>query len=176
MQNMTGDDNFTVHYWDWRDPNERNSLFTRVRLGEHRMDTAEVEGPLFDGWQTVCWYNGSGNVTHPEPEHRICDPNVTTGPVQRCPNERTCEPNYEGWPSYEDVQNAVDKQDYDLPNYNKYSPAEGSREGFRGFMEGFQVIDECDRSTILGRDLCTNVNIEGVGIKGLQRLLHNTVS
>ena len=168
MQVYLRDENFTVHYWDWRDPNQRRSLFRSDRLGEHHMTTAAVSGNLVanDGWTTVCWY-ASGNA--PTPEQNICNPGTPTGPLQRCPNNITCAANYEGWPSYNDVEIAVGKQDYDRPNYNTYSP-----EGFRGFMEGFQVVPRCDNST-RGQDLCTNEAIAD-GKEGLQRLLHNTVS
>ena len=69
MQIFLQDENFTLHYWDWRDSNQRRSLFQSNRLGEHNMVTSAVTGQLFDndGWQTVCWYdalNRIGFVTH----------------------------------------------------------------------------------------------------------------
>jgi len=170
MQIFLQDENFTIHYWDWRDPNQRRSLFQSNRLGEHNMVTSAVTGELFanDVWQTVCWYNGSGNIARPD--HRICDPRVSTGDLQRCPDKAICAANYEGWPSDDDVQTALAEQMYDSQQYNKVSP-----EGFRTLVEGFQVVDRCDSDSVRGRDLCTNVDIDGRQ-KGLQRLLHNTVS
>ena len=168
---MTGDENFTVHYWDWRNPDQRESLFTSDRLGAHAHNNNRIaEEHMFSRWQTVCWYGGSTNAENTEPSG-ICNPNVFTGPLQRCPDARTCAADYEGWPSFADVQTAVGMQDYDHANYNKYSPR-----GFRGFMEGFQVLDRgCDTNTARGRDLCEVESVEGVD-KGIQRLLHNTVS
>ena len=170
MQILLRDDNFTVHYWDWRNENERRSLFRRDRLGEHDSSSSAVTGQLFNGWQTVCWYNGRGNISRPDDMQRICDPRVPTGPLQRCPNKTQCAADYEGWPSSQDVQSAVGKIDYDISPYNKVS-----KEGFRPYMEGFQVVDQCDNESDRGRDLCTTITINGV-LKGIQRLLHNTVS
>jgi len=166
MQIFLQDENFSLHYWDWRNPKQRRSLFQSNRLGEHNMFTSAVTGQLFDndGWQTVCWYNGSGGVSRPEP-HRICDPRDNTGPLQRCPNKTTCEANYTGWPSSDDVKAAVNEQDYDISGYNKFSHG-----GFRNLLEGFKVVSSCGNS-IRGRDLC----LEEDGMR-LERLLHNTVS
>ena len=169
MQILLRDDTFTLHYWDWRDLNERTSLFESNRLGAHDSSSSAVTGQLFNGWQTVCWYNGSGNIPRPDNMQRICDPRVPTGPLQRCPNKATCAANYDGWPSSTDVQTAVDMRSYDESPYNKVPTG-----GFRGYMEGFKVINRCDNS-IRGRDLCTDETINGMP-KGLQRLLHNTVS
>ena len=162
LQILLRDDNFTIHYWDWRDQNERTSLFRNDRLGAHDTQTISgVTGDLVNGWQTVCWYNGSGNISRPDDRQRICDPRVRTGPLQRCPNKTTCAAGYDGWPSSTDVQTAVGRGNYDEPQYNKRPTG-----GFRGYMEGFEVVNQCG-SSIRGRDLCTD---------GIQRLLHNTVS
>ena len=169
MQYLLRDDNFTVHYWDWRNENERRSLFRHDRLGAHDSSSSAVTGQLFSGWQTVCWYDGSRNVPRPNDMQRICDPRVSTGSLQRCPNKTTCAADYDGWPSSTDVQTAVGMRSYDESRYNKEPTG-----GFRGYMEGFKVINRCDNSIRAG-DLCTDVTINGMP-KGLQRLLHNTVS
>ena len=163
MQYLLRDDNFTVHYWDWRNENERRSLFRHDRLGAHDSNSSAVTGQLFNGWQTVCWYDGSRNVPRPDDMQRICDIRVSTGPLQRCPNKTTCAADYVGWPSVDDVQTAVGSsmREYDISPYNKKPNG-----GFRGYMEGFEVVDRCD-SSIRGQDLCMD---------GIQRLLHNTVS
>ena len=167
MQYHLNDDNFTVHYWDWRDPNERRSLFRRDRLGEHDSRTSAVTGRLFEDWPTRCWYNGSGDVL--PPVENICDPRNDTGPIQRCPDKERCAANYTGWPTYQDVQDAVGMGQYDMPDYNAFST------GFRNYMEGFLVVDQCDSETDRGRDLCNTKTIDGT-TENVQRLLHNTVS
>ena len=162
MQVFLNDDSFTIHYWDWRYQNQRTSLFQQNRLGGHDTQTISGVTGQVGRWQTVCWYDGSGNIPRPDNMQRICDPGVPTGLLQRCPNKTTCEADYDGWPLPDDVQAAVRKSTYDEPQYNKAPTG-----GFRGYMEGFEVVNRCDSSTIRGQDLC---------IGGIQRLLHNTVS
>ena len=170
MQILLRDDNFTIHYWDWRYPNERTSLFRTDRLGAHDTQTiSRVTGDLVNGWRTICWYNGSGDVSRPRANQNICDPRNDTGPLQRCPNKTHCAANYAGWPSSQDVQDAVGMGQYDMPDYNAFSI------GFRNYMEGFLVVDQCDNETDRGRDLCNTKIINGMEEK-VQRLLHNTVS
>ena len=170
MQHFLNDDTFTVHYWDWRDPDQRASLFESNRLGAHYLQTSAVTGDLVNGWQTICWYDGSGGVSRPSANQNICDPKNDTGPLQRCPDKERCAANYTGWPTYQDVQDAVYMTQYDIPDYNAFSTT-----GFRNYMEGFLVVDQCDNKTDRGRDLCNNKTIDGI-TKMVQRLLHNTVS
>ena len=169
MQHFLNDDNFTVHYWDWRDPDQRTSLFESNRLGAHHPQNSTVTGDLVNGWRTICWYNGSGGVSRPSANQNICDPRNDTGPIQRCPDKERCAANYTGWPTYQDVQDAVNMTQYDMPDYNAFST------GFRNYMEGFLVVGQCDNETDRGRDLCNNKIIDGTKEK-VQRLLHNTVS
>ena len=159
MQHFLNDDNFMVHYWNWTDQNQRTSPFQENRLGGQDTQTISGVTGQVGRWQTVCWYDGSGNIPRPDNMQRICDPGVPTGLLQRCPNKTKCEADYEGWPSSQDVQDAVGMNSYDEPPYNKTPTG-----GFRGYMEGF--ANGCD-SGIRGQDLCDG---------GIQRLLHNTVS
>ena len=48
-----------------------------------------------------------------------------------------------GWPSVDDVQTAVGSSmgECDISPYNKKPNG-----GFRGYMEGFEVVDRCDSS------------------------------
>ena len=167
MQHFLNNDTFTVHYWDWRKEDERTSLFESNRLGAHNSVTPQVTGDLLlNGWETICWYSRNGNMNRPE--QNICNPGTPTGSLQRCPVKTACAANYSGWPSYDDVRTAVSMGEYDWSPYNRYS------QGFRNYMEGFHIVDQCDVQT-RGQDLCMSVTINGTD-KGLQRLLHNTVS
>ena len=147
MQHHLQDDTFTVHYWDWRYPNERRSLFRRDRLGEHDSQTSAVTGDLVNGWQTICWYDGSGGVSRPSANQNICNPRNYTGLLQCCPDKTHCADSYSGWPSSQDVQTAVSMGQYDMSDYNAFST------GFRNYMEGFMVVGQCDDQTDRGRDL-----------------------
>lgn len=165
MQDLLQDENFTVHYWDWRYPDQRTSLFKRGQLGARYNDTnSTVVGDLFNGWETVCWSKNRDGV--PTPSNSICDPTKMTGPLQRCPDKDKCDPDYAGWPNDTDVSVALEKSQYDNKNYDPTAT-----ESFRNYMEGFKVVDNCNVSDERVRDLC---NVK----KGcsLQRLLHNTVS
>ena len=126
---------FRLYYWDWRremQTNE-NSPFKSNRLGETRNvdNFPRVQGDLIsDGWDIRCWKLDPG---------LICNPNDITGQLQRCPFTGTnpCDVNNPDWPTLADVKKAVQMSSYDDSNYDKYS-----RNGFRNFMESFNVLSD----------------------------------
>ena len=85
MLESMGDQNyytFRTHYWDWRREIQmaNDDIFVRNRVGESRniSNQPQVRGDLFDGgWDTICWYDGSGNVSMPK--GTTCDPRIKTG-------------------------------------------------------------------------------------------------
>ena len=121
---------FRVNYWDWRYSN-RAEVFTADRLGANTIGN-RLSGHIVDaGWDTICWYNGSGNVT--APKGTICDPRINTGPVQRCPiidGVNPCEIP-DNWPTAEDVEDALSVPLYDTEPFNREVT-----ESFRNLMEG----------------------------------------
>ena len=168
---------FRTHYWDWRKETQEaisddTEIFVPNRLGERRNNInsqPQVHGDLFEGgWDTICWYNGSGNVIMPK--GTICDPRIKTGPLLRCPlaqddKKDPCDRFNPDWPSRADVEKALSKQQYDTQPYNKRA----SEESFRNFMEGFDSsvsIDDCRSDPLC---LCE-------GGMPLKRNLHNLVS
>ncbi len=171
-----------IHYWDWRRERRSHELFQMNKLGTsitNQNGQSQVSGDLVgDGWDTICWYNGSGNVTIPK--GTICNPNIKTGPLLRCPlinDSSVCDdnkPNY--WPTYGDVDNAINKQVYDTESFDKNATADS----FRNFMEGFDnnvSIDECASNNLCiceggGRVDCIGEDSSSP----LQRRLHNAVS
>lgn len=152
---------FRLNYWDWRNLN-RAELFTTERLGANVIDQPGLRGLIFNaGWDTICWYNGSGNVT--ATKGTICDPRDPTGPIQRCPTVLGINPctSPNNWPSSEDVEAALIKPLYDTETFNR----DATDRSFRNLMEGFEngISDED----------CSNNNL---CVGGVQRHLHNSVS
>ena len=113
---------FRLPIWDWRReiqtsyglPSEE--LFTLNRFGETRniSNRPVVFGDLVDGWNTVC---------HFTPEE-ICDPNISTGQVQRCPfigNPILCHSSNPDWPNMQEVNRAIEAEYYIVAPYDLFS-------------------------------------------------------
>ena len=132
---------FRIPYWDWRSEIQTTfgvsseELFIESRLGATRNvgGFPRVFGDLVEGgWDTACWLQPVV----------ICDPNVNTGPLQRCPFTGTdpCSSSNPDWPDLQDVNDALSFEDYDVPTYDVASP-----DGFRSFID-FEVgldIEAC---------------------------------
>ena len=150
---------FSLHYWDWRDPNQRDALFTENRLGKN--EDGVVVGTLFENWSTVCWKDHNSTTIIP-----ICDPTEQTDTLRRCPIESACHKGNADWPTFGNVKSAVAKNDYDASPYNKFVTGEDA--SFRNFMEGFVTQPESS----CGDDaMCTEENDCAI-----RRKLHNSVS
>ena len=86
-----------------------------------------MDGNLYsNGWNTICWYrsNGRGN----QPKGTICDPNINTGPLLRCPSVpagaiNPCSSSNDDWPTIVDVNNAINMPNYDTYPFDKYATA-----------------------------------------------------
>ena len=175
--------NFRIPYWDWRKElqTDGNSPFQRDRLGE----TVNVNGlPQVHGgevfpsnWQTICWDKSN------DKSHAICNPQVLTGQLQRCPlTDGTCNSGNPLWPSDDDVQTALSIESYDTSPFS-----EKSCNSFRNWLEGFNPLPN-DSSTVLsckndtlclcatGNRDCTESQDGSQAGDPLQRLLHNSVS
>jgi hypothetical protein len=175
---------FRLHYWDWRfeQQTSENSPFVSNRLGVTTSNgTVRIDlVRSTNGWETRCWN-----------EPRICNPNVNTGSLRRCPipdsGEDPCRYDNPLWPTIEDVNNAVGISSYDGSTYYDMF----SRSGFRNFMEGFYVLsdDQNGRDSCITNQLCacgtggsmcsceTGSDCEGLEpSQPIARLLHNSVS
>lgn len=113
---------FRLPYWDWRHeiqtsygfPSE--DLFSFNRFGETRniSNRPVVFGDLVSGWNAIC---------HDTVE--ICDPNNSSGPIQRCPfvdNPALCESSNTDWPSIEETNLLFDLPSYSLEPFQGYTP------------------------------------------------------
>ena len=122
---------FRLPYWDWRIETQKSTgvpaedLFIENRIGATRNVSGfpRVFGDIVgDGWDTVCWNTF----------FQICDPNISTGPLQRCPFTGTdpCNSNNPDWPTNQQVNRAMAFNRYDAPPYNIIS-----RNNYRNFVD-----------------------------------------
>ena len=152
---------FRLHYWDWRDPEQRDILFKRDRLGENV--NGNVVGDLFNNWDTYCWQDISGK----QPPIATCDPTQPTNEtLRRCPSKTLCDKSNKNWPSYLDVDTAISIKSYDTSPYDRF--IQNTEKSYRNYMEGFIT----QRGTDCGGDtLCTTD-----GNVTVKRRIHNTVN
>ena len=177
MLQARGDPNyhtFRVPYWDWRKNNRSDEVFRSNRLGNSSLNENNqslVSGDLFsDGWDTICWYNGSGNVIIQK--GTICNPNNKTGPLLRCPHSNNfCNDSHPNWPTNGDVDKAIKKPLYDTESYNRSA----TDKSFRNFMEGFDGSVSTNECASNGLCMCEERGDDCTG-QPLQRRLHNAVS
>ena len=123
---------FRLPYWDWRVEIQKSTgipaekLFTKSRLGAtHNVSgfpqvVGEIVGP--DGWNSMCYHMF----------YEICDPNVNTGPLRRCPftGNNPCSSDNPDWPTIQQVNDLIATDSYDAPPYNIFT-----RVGFRAHID-----------------------------------------
>ena len=131
---------FRLPYWDWRIEIQNNTgirvedIFTEKRFGATQnvngfpRVVGDIVGP--DGWDTLC----------SQTNFQLCDPNISTGPLQRCPFTGTnpCHSSNPDWPTIKQVNDAIAIDFYDSPPYNLLS-----RTGYRPFID-FHVHDDLE--------------------------------
>ena len=109
---------FRFPYWDWRLEIQRSygmtsdELFSFNRLGETRNVSGRpvVFGDLIgEGWDTICLVMFG----------QICDPTVSTGPLQRCPftQPNLCSSTNPDWPKMQEVNQAMEFEELETPPY-----------------------------------------------------------
>ena len=114
-------------------------------------------------------------------DFQICDPNIKTGPLRRCPFTGTnpCHSSNPDWPTIQQVNDAIAIDTYDAPPYNQLT-----RGGYRAFID-FQInddLEECrnDRMCIClpyGGPDCDLTNIpDNVSVVAYFGQLHTDVS
>ena len=165
IQVEINDHTFRFHFWDWRDPSQRDILFRRDRLGKNI--AGQVVGDLFENWEMFCWEDTNG-LPYPLP---ICDPMAPSNQtLHRCPppNSHLCDKNSPNWPTYEDVEELLSIEGYDAAPFDRF--VEETSGSFRNYLEGFVTRPgmECGGNTMCGVDRVRNVTI--------YRKLHNSVS
>ncbi len=172
---------FRIPYWDWRRGSRSDEIFRKKRLGVSELNKNgqyQVSGDLFgrDGWNTIRWHNGSGNEMRPK--GTICNPNINTGPLLRCPlinGTNVCDDKNPSWPTKGDVDNAISKPDYDTDSFDKMADPNSFRNAMEGF-DGSVSRSECAKDNLC---LCGNKDFNCTGKvptgPPLKRLLHDAV-
>ena len=132
-------------------------MFTESRLGAtHNVSgfpqvVGDIVGP--DGWDSLCY----------RMFHEICDPNVNTGPLRRCPftGNNPCSSDNPDWPTIQQVNDVIAIGIYDAWPYNILT-----RAGFRTRIDFIisNDLEECrdDRMCIcqpFGGSHCDLTNI-----------------
>ena len=157
---------FRLPYWDWRHSlqSENNSPFKESRLGTSSDDSSIVRGDLFQSWNTTCWPKPSEIQETSGQPARICNPNVLTRKLQRCPSTNSslmpCSPNNPDWPTIRNVNDALGMSTFDASPYDKMA------RGFRNYLEGFVPVSSTS---------CNNDNFCN-RMENIARTLHNKVS
>ena len=177
---------FRIPYWDWRKgkQSEKNSPFKSNRLGEtvDNNGLPQVHGithsEFLSNWETRCWRKGKN--------YDICNPDIATGQLQRCPLKESCNSKNELWPSEEDVQTILSLPEYDTHPYDKTAA-----NSFRNLLEGFKPLSNDDIEFCRENKLCICKHGEDEDFNctesdsepqptdpmvPIQRLLHNSVS
>lgn len=171
---------FRIPYWDWRKEmqTDANSPFQLDRLGKtiNITDLPIVQGgeTFPSSWNTVCWEKVNQS-------HDICDPQIKTGQLQRCPfTDEPCSSRNQLWPSDKVVQNALALKSYDASPFS-----EKSLNSFRNLLEGFKPlsndsIQSCKKNKLclcaIGDQTCSESKNGIQPGDPIQRLLHNSVS
>ena len=110
---------FRLPYWDWRVEIQKSTgipaeeLFTEKRFGATQNVSGfprvvgDVVGP--NGWDSLCV---QANFT--------CDPNINTGPLQRCPftGNNPCSSDNPNWPTIKEVNDILAVDHFDSSPYN----------------------------------------------------------
>ena len=140
LQGMGHDDyhSFRLPYWDLRFEIQKSTgIAVEDLLIERRFGATQnisgyprVVGDLVepDGWDSVCM----------DMPFIACDPNINTGPLQRCPftGNNPCSSDNPDWPTIKEVNDALVIDTYDSSPYNLFS-----RDGYRAFVD-FGINDD----------------------------------
>ena len=131
MQYVLNGTPFTLRYWDWTTPGDRNAPFDNDKLGTS--ENGIVMGELMNDWYTVC----KGTETM---DKSVCNPKLHKGnSVIRCKITGQCEPDYALWPNSSSVEKClmIDQFRRDTTDIsNKYD-----RSSFSNYLEGFAIDD-----------------------------------
>ena len=170
---------FRLPYWDWRReiqtsyglPSEE--LFSFSRFGETRnvSNSPVVFGDLVGDWNAVC---------HATPE--ICNPNIPTGYIQRCPfigNPILCHSSNPDWPSLQEVNELFKLEEYAVEPYDLNSV---NSLGAVVDLPRVSDVEECRRDVYclcaVGGPLCVGVPDDSsvlkisVGVHGKVPCMH----
>ncbi|XP_071990190.1 tyrosinase [Engystomops pustulosus] len=126
IQKLTGDENFTIPFWDWRDAQQCDICADEFLGGTHPTSNVLLSpASFFSSWQIVC--------SQPEEYNRLrilCN-GTYEGPLLRSPgrHDRSRTPNI---PTTADVEACLSINNYDTGSMDR-----NANFSFRNTMEGF---------------------------------------
>ncbi|XP_040278574.1 tyrosinase [Bufo bufo] len=126
LQKVTGDENFTIPFWDWRDAKQCDVCTDEFFGGIHPTSTVLLSpASFFSSWQVVC--------SQPEEYNRLrilCN-GTNEGPLQRSPgrHDRNRTPSL---PTSADVEACLSLTDYETGPMDR-----NANFSFRNTLEGF---------------------------------------
>ena len=172
---------FRLPYWDWRVEIQKSigmpaeELFTESRLGATKnvngfpRVVGDIVGP--DGWDSFCVRTA----------FVICNPNISTGPLQRCPftGNDPCSSDNPDWATVKEVNDLLAIDHFDSPPYNISS---GS--GYRVVVDNniLDDIEDCRKDRLcecrpFGGPSCNLTNApSGVPVTAFSSGVHADVS
>uniref|UniRef100_A0A8C9CC83 Tyrosinase n=2 Tax=Phocoena sinus TaxID=42100 RepID=A0A8C9CC83_PHOSS len=126
IQKLTGDENFTLPYWDWRDA-ENCDICTDEYMGGRNPANPNLLSPasFFSSWQVIC-----SQLEEYNSRHTLCN-GTSEGPILRNPgnHDKARTPRL---PSSADVEFCLS-----LTQYESGSMDKAANFSFRNTLEGF---------------------------------------
>jgi len=133
LQEISGDNNFTLPYWDWTTHTEDcdPSICSEDLLGVTQQEDGLVKGKYFNNWYVLCTSEQTNNLVI------MCDPrNRKPGLVRATKKERDEKVKNKGYvmtfPTKEEVNFALRFETFDLPPYSKETSC-----NFVNMLEGY---------------------------------------
>jgi len=172
---------YRLPYWDWRVEIQKSTgipveeLFIESRFGATKNVSGfpRVVGDMYgpDGWESLCSRLFG----------EVCNPNIKTGPLQRCPftGNNPCNSNNPDWPTIKQVNDALAIDTYDSPPYNI-----SSKTGYRAFVD-FDIhddLEECRNDRLCqcmpygGTNCDLSTVPDGVSVAAYNSQMHTDVS
>lgn len=128
IQKLTGDENFTIPFWDWRDAQECEVCIDEFFGGTHPTNNVLLSpASFFSSWQIICSQAAEYNRL------RILCNGTGEGPLLRSPgrHDRSRTPNL---PTAADVEACLSLPDYDTGPMDR-----NANFSFRNTLEGFAI-------------------------------------
>ena len=133
LQEIGGDETFTVPYWDWTENSEEcdPTICSEELLGVTQQEDGVVKGKYFKDWYVLCTREQTKELTV------MCDPGVRQRWLERATEkQKEAKAKNQGYvmtfPTKEDVNFALRFETFDVPPYSKESSC-----NFKNILEGY---------------------------------------
>ena len=127
LQELAGDKDYTIPFWDWRESGEKCEICSEDLLGNISTN-GEVVGKYFEDWETICYTPKLIDMNSTD----LCDPNVKTGKLKRFHGIRLARDGSKmTFPTKTEVEFLLRFEAFDIPPYGRDSSC-----NFRNMLEG----------------------------------------